>query len=309
MASFGGAYLSPELLEGIAAHCEVPALLMFERLSRGCRAATAEAWRRETRTRFPRVDAILRLSSAQDPPGYRELYRRQLLAEGALQPRRLSLADFVFTVELDIDGVMQHEWSGVYSGACGLFGWPLNPYHPTRRRIAAEARMWVGDAPAWFSPFLAICRDGSTEDEPWVPPALGRSYTCTVCVTHELHTVRLYRGHPESLLRDHPWINFSKRHTPPLFRGEVAEFENEEEGPPMIDLADGHQVTLQVTLCEYETDDQSSEKEVGTSPESKREGVMRLSFDNDLPRVVTSDDLNATQALLEYFRCLTTRAV
>lgn len=95
-----GAFAAPDLLEAIAMQCDSSSiLLLLERVSRGCRNATSAAWRRITLERFPRAIAIAELSP-QGQPAFRELFRRQLLAERVIQPRRLSLVEFVFTVEL-----------------------------------------------------------------------------------------------------------------------------------------------------------------------------------------------------------------
>lgn len=193
---------------------------------------------------------------------------------------------------LAVDGRITHTWTGTYNQRVQLYGELFEG-----GRHDASAHLWT-DAPAWFRPFLAICQDNdanNSTDFCSVPAALAGSYTCTVFVTHKIHTVRLYSGHPEYVLRNKEWIAFSQRCAPPLFSRPDPEAyesdEEQEEGFSVISLAEN--VMMQVHLCHY-----------GTAPShgSRRGAMVRLSFSND------TGDLEGKHPLLEYLLCLTARA-
>ena len=112
-------------------------------------------------------------------PSFRELFRRQISA--ALPPPRPSLADFILSVELSVDGEMTHSWTGPY-------------WESGQGEGGAAPRLWPGEPPPWFRPFIAISKDNDhlvSRDgaEGWaVPAALAEAYTCTVTVTHALRS-------------------------------------------------------------------------------------------------------------------------
>uniref|UniRef100_A0A0D3IF81 Uncharacterized protein n=2 Tax=Emiliania huxleyi TaxID=2903 RepID=A0A0D3IF81_EMIH1 len=116
-----------------------------------------------------------------------------------------------FDVELSVDGEMTHSWTGPY-------------WESGQGEGGAAPRLWPGEPPPWFRPFIAISKDNDhlvSRDgaEGWaVPAALAEAYTCTVTVTHALRSARLYSGRPSLVCASRDdCVVFDERRLPPLF--------------------------------------------------------------------------------------------
>ena len=98
-------------------------LAAVEQTSHGLGAATSSAWEAGVKKWFPRVVELLRLASPAAAPSYRELFRRQLVAERDVEPRRLSLDDFIFTIEITRGEGESYTWTGKYGDRANFFGY------------------------------------------------------------------------------------------------------------------------------------------------------------------------------------------
>ncbi|EOD12429.1 hypothetical protein EMIHUDRAFT_437372 [Emiliania huxleyi CCMP1516] len=276
-------YVPVEVLGCIASHFDAAAtLLAFECAASSCRRATAGAWRNLTLSRFPRVEDILRLSP-MPAPSFRELFRRQIAA--ALPPPRPSLADFILSVELSVDGEMTHSWTGPY-------------WESGQGEGGAAPRLWPGEPPPWFRPFIAISKDNDhlvSRDgaEGWaVPAALAEAYTCTVTVTHALRSARLYSGRPSLVCASRDdCVVFDERRLPPLFSPpDPSSWQDEEQeaGFSLVRVDPAHDVRCRAHLSH-------------AGGRGAGGGHLELDFGNETGR------LNGRQALLEYLLLLTAR--
>ena len=141
-----------------------------------------ELWRLLALRRFPRLAAILRCVGAATPPSYRELYRRQLMAECADRPKAAvtppSLADFVFTVEVHSSGQLKASWTGSFG----------DPSELQEREVMFEG--WIEPGPEWFRALKADCSAD--------PPRSASANECvaTIYSTRLMHTVKLYCSTP-----------------------------------------------------------------------------------------------------------------
>lgn len=165
----------------IARECNAPTLLLCESLCSGWRVALRrakldleEVWKALALARFPRLDAVLRLSSGP-PPSYRVLFRNQLEAERSHAAQeaeqKTTLDDFIFSVELRHGTEVEGRWTGT-----------INSVDGSENAVLADGskpRLWTeGSEPRWIDP----------EGEP-----VSRHIQLMVFVTHKFHTIKIYQ--------------------------------------------------------------------------------------------------------------------
>jgi len=144
---------------------------------------------------YPRISSIIGLSGTVNVP-YRELYARQAQAEDrhitlSLERGPLSLfsfSDFIFTIEVEYEGVIAGSWTGKYTDAQQMDSADDSP-----------ARVWQV-APTWLHglcnsrPACALGANGQYVGSAARRRWLRRASRCIVkmFVTHKMRTARLF---------------------------------------------------------------------------------------------------------------------
>ena len=152
-------------------------------------------WRIAAIVDYPRIFDILGLSGTVSVP-YRELYARQARAEElqlALSlergPLRLfSFGDFIFTIEVEYEGVIAGRWTGKYRDAQQMDSMDDSP-----ARVWEVAPMWLHDICSTRST-CAFNANGTYVTSAARTRWLRRASRCIVkmFVTHKMRTARLF---------------------------------------------------------------------------------------------------------------------